>query len=46
MLLWVAIGIAGFVLLPWYALQDSIASTAWLVDYTAKDYAPAIFQAL
>jgi iron(III) transport system permease protein len=46
MLFWIAVGIAGFVLLPWYALQDSIASSTWLADYTSKDNAPALLQAL
>jgi iron(III) transport system permease protein len=45
-LFWVAVGLVGFVLLPWYALQDSIASTGWLKDYTGKDNAPALLQAL
>src|SRR5664279_3839825 len=46
MLFWIAVGAAGFALLPWYALQDSIASVGWLKDYTAKDNAPALLQAL
>jgi iron(III) transport system permease protein len=46
MLFWIAVGAAGFLLLPWYALQDSIASIGWLKDYTARDNAPAILQAL
>ncbi len=37
MLFWIAVGVTGFLLLPWYALQDSIASTAWLADYASKD---------
>ncbi|HXL84957.1 MAG TPA: iron ABC transporter permease, partial [Casimicrobiaceae bacterium] len=45
-LFWIAVGAAGFVLLPWYALQDSIASIGWLKDYTGKDNAPALLQAL
>src|SRR6266550_3325033 len=45
-LFWIAVGGAGFVLLPWYALQDSIASIGWLKDYTGKDNAPALLQAL
>src|ERR1700693_832638 len=45
-LFWIAVGGVGFVLLPWYALQDSIASIGWLKDYTGKDNAPALLQAL
>ena len=45
-LFWIAVGAVGFVLLPWYALQDSIASIGWLKDYTSKDNAPATVQAL
>ena len=45
-LFWIAVGGAGFVLVPWYALQDSIASIGWLKDYTGKDNAPALLQAL
>src|SRR5438477_5456462 len=43
---WLALGAAGFLLVPWYALQDSILSAAWLSDYSGKDNAPAIVQAL
>src|SRR5205807_26258 len=42
----IGVGGAGFVLVPWYALQDSIASIGWLKDYTGKDNAPALLQAL
>src|ERR1700674_5116176 len=44
-LFWIAVGAAGFVLLPWYALQDSIASIGWLKDYIGKDKAPGLLQA-
>jgi iron(III) transport system permease protein len=44
-LFWIAVGTAGFVLPPWYALQDSIWSIGWIKDYTGKDNAPALLQA-
>ena len=34
---WLALGAAGFLLVPWYALQDSVLSTAWMHDYGSKD---------
>jgi iron(III) transport system permease protein len=34
------------VLLPWYACRTRSASVGWLKDYTAKDNAPALLQAL
>jgi iron(III) transport system permease protein len=43
---WLALGAAGFLLVPWYALQNSILSTGWMHDYGSKDNAPAIVQAL
>jgi iron(III) transport system permease protein len=43
---WLAVGAAGFLLLPWYALDASLFSTAWLRSYTGKDAAPALLQAL
>ena len=41
---WLAAGTAGFVLFPWYALQDSVLGTAWLRDWTRNDNASAIVQ--
>ncbi len=43
---WLALGAAGFLFIPWYALQDSILSAAWLREVSSKDNAPAIVQAL
>jgi len=43
--LWVAIGIAGFALVPWYALQDSVWWPAWIARFATKDDAPAWLQA-
>lgn len=39
---------AGFVLLPWYAVEDGFFSFVWLLDGWAadRDYAPALFQVL
>jgi iron(III) transport system permease protein len=38
------LGAAGAVLLPWYALPDSVLGMAWLRAWTGKDSAPAILQ--
>ena len=43
---WLAVGAAGFLAIPWYALQDSILSGAWLRNYSAKENAPALLQGL
>ncbi len=45
-LFWIAVGAAGYALLPWYALQDSIASVGWLKDYIGRENAPALVQVL
>ena len=42
---WLALGAAGFALLPWYMLQDSVLSTAWLRTFASRDNAPALLQA-
>jgi iron(III) transport system permease protein len=44
LLRWLAIGGAGFVVLPWYAVPDSVLGTAWLADWSGTDHAPAILQ--
>ena len=41
---WLAVGAAGFAVLPWYALADSVLGTAWLRSWTGKDSAPALLQ--
>ena len=41
---WLALGVAGFVILPWYALADSVLGIAWLRNWTGKDSAPAFLQ--
>ena len=43
---WLAVGVAGFFCVPWYALQGSVLSMAWLRDFGNKDFAPALVQAL
>lgn len=44
-LLWTAVGLAGFVLLPWYGLDDNFFTLSWLLDgYPFDDnVAPALF---
>ena len=44
-LVWLAVGAAGFALLPWYMLQDSVLSLGWLRDFASRDNAPALLQA-
>jgi len=44
LLAWLVVGAAGFLLLPWYALQDSVLGVAWLRDWAGRDNAPAIVQ--
>lgn len=46
LLAWIALGLAGFLLVPWYALQDNVFALAWITQYTAKDDAPALLQAV
>jgi len=43
---WLAIGAVGFFLVPWYALDRSLFSDAWLSAYTSKEAAPALLQVL
>ena len=46
--LWTAVGLVGFVLLPWYGLDDNFFSLSWLFDgYPLNDdVAPALFLVL
>jgi iron(III) transport system permease protein len=48
LVLWLAVGWAGFALLPWYMQEDGFLTFAWLVDGWAahRDFAPALFQGL
>ena len=41
---WLAVGAAGFLAAPWYALDASLFSTGWLSAYTDKEAAPALLQ--
>jgi iron(III) transport system permease protein len=43
---WLSLGTAGFALVPWYAVQDSLLARGWLHDYFGTDNAPALVQAL
>ena len=44
--LWLVIGAIGFLFVPWYSVQDSLFGIAWIKNFTAKDNAPALLQAL
>ncbi len=48
LVLWLIVGWVGFLLLPWYGLEDGIFSLEWLIDgYPMdEDYAPAFFLGL
>ncbi|MEM7260157.1 MAG: hypothetical protein AAF404_22510, partial [Pseudomonadota bacterium] len=43
--LWMAVGLLGYFVLPWYLLEDGFFSFEWLFDgYPIdSDYAPAVF---
>jgi iron(III) transport system permease protein len=45
LIFWIVAGWIGFLILPWYGLEDGFLSLDWLFDgYPSdKDYAPAIF---
>src|SRR4029077_191256 len=42
---WFIVGATGLILLPWYALQDSVLGVAWLRNWSHGDNAPALLQA-
>ncbi|MEP7062396.1 MAG: iron ABC transporter permease [Betaproteobacteria bacterium] len=42
---WAAVGAIGFLLVPWYALQDTVLSLGWLAHWREIDDAPAVLQA-
>jgi iron(III) transport system permease protein len=46
LLAWLLAGAAGFLLVPWYALQDSVLGVAWIKDFASKDNAPGLLQAI
>ncbi|MEO6565447.1 MAG: iron ABC transporter permease [Casimicrobiaceae bacterium] len=43
---WLLCGAVGFLLLPWYALQDSVLGFAWLRQWNSIEHAPAWLQIL
>jgi len=43
---WIALGAAGFVLLPWYSLEASLFSLGWLRALGDKTNAPGLLQGL
>ena len=43
---WLIVGIAGYSLVPWYALQGNVFELGWLRDPLGKANAPALFQGL
>ncbi len=45
LILWIVAGWVGFLLLPWYGVEDGFLSFGWLVDGYPfdEDYAPAAF---
>ena len=45
LLAWLIVGAVGFVLVPWYALQDTVLGVAWLRDWANIENAPAMLQA-
>ena len=45
-LFWLGVGAAGFLLVPWYALQDSVFTLGWIPHFTTKEAAPALLHIL
>ncbi len=46
LLIWIAIGAAGFLLIPWYALGGSVFALGWLSQFGTKESAPALLQVI
>ena len=42
---WLAVGAIGFVAVPWYMLEASLLSSAWLTNFNDATNAPALLQA-
>jgi iron(III) transport system permease protein len=42
---WLVLGAIGYLVVPWYALPDSVLSIGWLGQWASKDDAPALLQA-
>ena len=36
-LFWLAVGAAGFLFVPWYALQDSVFALGWVPDVATAE---------
>src|ERR1700682_2961044 len=45
LLIWLIVGAIGFLLVPWYALQDSVWTLRWVRDFAGKEAAAALLQA-
>ncbi|HSD00570.1 MAG TPA: iron ABC transporter permease [Casimicrobiaceae bacterium] len=43
---WLAVGVAGFALAPWYAVQEGLLAPQWLGNYFGKDNASALIQVI
>jgi iron(III) transport system permease protein len=43
---WLALGAAGLVLLPWYAVDDGVLRSSWIRTFASADHAPALWQVL
>ena len=41
---WLAVGAAGFIVFPWYALPDTVLGLSWLHEWAGKEQAPALVQ--
>ena len=44
LLFWLAAGVIGFALIPWYALPDSVWTLAWVGQLASREAAPALLQ--
>jgi iron(III) transport system permease protein len=42
--LWLTVGAVGFVLVPWYTLQDSVFTFGWVTHLAQQEAAPALLQ--
>lgn len=43
---WLGIGAFGCLLAPWYSLADSVLGIRWMLQFTTRDNAPAVLQAI
>jgi len=44
--IWLALAWAGFLVLPWYAIEDGFFALSWLADYPDAATGPALLQGL